>query len=164
MPRIKEYNPPAELLARLPKSGIVSKGDKLAALDALLHRADIHWRAARVKIFEAIRNDIRAAHRNPAHKDSAPAETRAPSRTEERIEQSASIPEKALERKIDDDISLKIENGYLALYHTDDGLLFFFTPDNADRLATALTELADDLRQDANARAWSQELLKATTE
>lgn len=164
MPRIKEYGPPADLLARLPKSSIVTKGDKLAAFDTLLHQADIRWRAARVRIFDAIRNDIRAAHRNPAHKDSAPVRPEAPSRTEERTEQAPSIAQACLERKIDEDLSLKIADGYLALYHTDDGLLFYFTPDNADRLAHALTELADDLRQDANARAWSQELLKATTE
>ena len=162
MPRIKEYGPPADLLARLPKSGIVTKGDKLAAFDALLHRADIHWRAARVRIFDAIRNDIRAAHRNPAHKDSAPVRPEAPSNPEVRTEQGSSITEGVLERKISEDITVAIGGSAeqsINLY-THGQLLICFTPDQAERAAQALAELAGDLRQDAAARAWSQGLLE----
>lgn len=162
MPRIKEYNSPPDLLDRLPKSGIVTKGDKLAAFDTLLHRADVHWRAARVRIFEAIRNDIRAAHHAPAHKDSAPVQSGAPSKAEDRTEQGSSIPPKALERKIriQDDVFRMFHNiGAIDVRKNGEHFLLL-TPDEADQLAHALTELADDLRQDIAARAWSQDLLE----
>lgn len=159
MPRPKpiNYDPPLDL-SKLPAPSAVTKRDKLKLLDDLRTHAGGFLAAGINRVtFNAIERDVRIGQ---AQRNGAPAETRAPSKAEIRIEQSASIPEKALERKIDDDISLKIEDSYLALYHTDNGLLFYFTPDNADRLAHALTELADDLRQDANARAWSQDVLE----
>lgn len=165
MPRIKDYGLPADLPARLPKSGIITKGDKLAAFDALLHRADIHWRAARVKIFEAIRNDIRAAHWNPAHKDSAPAETRAPSKAEIRTEQAPSIASSVLERKIETPphgvLLIRIDMDTCRLIVTHESICALsLTHNQADQIATALAELADDLRQDIAARTWSQGLLE----
>lgn len=167
MPKIKEYGPPADLLSRLPTRTIVTKGDKLAAFDALLHRADISWRAARVKIFEAIRADIRASGR--PQRDSAPAQTGAPSKASSSTEVGSSIPASVLERKIDTpphgilQVRIDVDTSQLIITHESICALVL-TPDQADQFAQALAELADDLRQDAAARAWSQQLLEATTE
>lgn len=168
MPRIKEYNTPADMLKRLPGKPIITVGDKLATLQTMFHRCEIGWRDLHLSIINAIREDIRLSawrKREQTQRNSAPADTRAPSRTEERTEQAPSIPPKALERKIDQDLYLRIEghNGLNLYAAEDDELLYCLSPDLADQLAHALTELAGDLRQDIAARAWSQDMLKTTT-
>lgn len=182
MPRTKEYNPPADMLAQLPKSGTITKGDKLAAFDALLHRADISWRAARVRIFEAIRNDIYIAEstnaairaRDRAQKGGASGRTEAPPRPRQRSEAGSSIPDRVLERKIEtadgtihislnirrDDPALNIITLTIRVPDASEP----YTPEEASTIRDALTELVDDVRQDAIARAWSKSLLEATTE
>lgn len=159
-PKRPDFNPPADLLSRLPKASTPTRDDKLKLLDSIRnHTGNLLAAGVNRTIFNAIERDIRA------HKDSAPAVTRAPSRTEERGEAGSSIPVRALERKISEDITVAIGGSaeHSINLYTHGQFLICFTPEQAERAAHALAELAGDLRQDANARAWSQELL-ATTE
>lgn len=164
MPRPKpiNFNPPADLLEKLPKAS-VTRGEKLKALEEMTHRQPLEWRERHAKVLRAIDADIRAAGRT--QRDSAPVVAEAPSKAEKRTEQGSSIPPKALERKISEDITVAIGGSAeqsINLY-THGQFLICFTPDQAERAAQALAELADDLRQDVIARAWSQDLLAATT-
>lgn len=166
MPRPKpiNFNPPADLLDRLPARTIVTRGDKLKLLGEIENRAGgLIATGTNRTTFRAIEADVRAAGR--AHKDSAPVVAEAPSKADQRSEAGPSIPEKALERKIGQFI-LRIYDGRIELSIHSDPELFTIAlmPDEADQLAHALTELAGDLRQDVAARAWSKGLLKATTE
>lgn len=166
MPRPKrpDFSTPADLLSRLPVPTIVTRGDKLALLRTLSERAgSIAATGVNRAILAGIERDIRAPGR--AQKGSAPVRPGAPSRPEQRSEAGSSIPPKALERKIRirDDVFHVFHNiGAIDIRKNDEHFLLL-TPDEADQLAHALAELADDLRQDANARAWSQELVAATT-
>lgn len=167
MPRPKrpDFNAPADLLSRLPAKTIVTRGDKLRLLDDLENRAGgLIATGTNRATFRAIEQDVRAAGR--AQRDSAPVVAEAPSKAEKRTEQGSSIPARALECKIGEDLILKIEgHSGLNLYAAEnDELLYCLTPDLADQLAQALTDMADDLRQDANARTWSRSLLATTTE
>lgn len=167
MPRPKpiNYNPPADLLTRLPGKPIITLGDKLAALNTMFHRCEIGWRDLHLSIINAIREDIRlsAWRKRETQRDSAPVRPEAPSRPEQRSEVGgSSIPDRELERKIADNVVAAIDPlGSINLYAHGETLICF-TPDQAERAAAALTELAGDLRQDANARAWSQDLLNTT--
>lgn len=165
MPRIKEYGPPADMLARLPAKTIVTKGDKLALLHALQHRAGTSLLVGTDRVtFAAIIADVRAGGR--PQRDSAPVQAGALSNPDQSSEGSASIPASVLERKIDivhGVLQLRATSGQLVATH-DYPPALVLTPDQADQLAHALAELADDVRQDVAARAWSQELLATTTE
>lgn len=169
MPRPKpiNYNLPGDWSSRLLNKTIVTKGDKLALLRALQHRAGTSLLIGTDRVtFAAIIADIRASSR--PQRDSAPADTRAPSNPKQNSEASASIPASVLERKIDTPhgallIRINVDTSRLIITHESICALSL-TSSQADQLAEALTELADDLRQDVAARAWSQNLLEATTE
>lgn len=162
MPRPKpiNYDPPLDL-SKLPAPSAVTKRDKLKLLDDLRNRAGGFLATGINRItFNAIEADIRAASRT--QRDGASATTGALSKADQRSEADSSIPEKALERKIADSVTVAIDPlGSINLYAHGETLICF-TPDQAERAAHALTELAGDLRQDANARAWSQDLLNTT--
>lgn len=171
MPRPKrpDYNPPPDLLDRLPVPTIVTRGDKLALLRTLSERAgSVVQSGVNRAILAGIERDIRAPGR--AQKGSAPAGTGAPSRTVSRAEAESGtrsiVAQACLERKIGQDLYLRIEghNGLNLYAAENDELLYCLSPDLARDLATALNELADDLEQDARARAWSKGLLEAITE
>jgi len=153
-----DYNAPADLLKRLPKASKPTRADMLKLLDSLPNYVGSLLAAGTNRaIFNAIVETIRA------QKDSAPANTRAPSNPEQNSEAGSSIPPKALERKIADSVTVAIDPlGSINLYAHGE-MLICFTPEQAEQAAQALAELADDLRQDAIARAWSQDLLAATT-
>ncbi len=159
MPRIKEYNPPAEL-SRLPAKTTITRGDKLALLMALRHRAETSLMVGTDRLtFAAIIADVRASGR-PAHKDSAPVRPEAPSNPVERkIETASGIVHLNLNLKRDDEGT----NIVTLTAHVPD-LSAPFTEDEARQIRDALAELVDDVRRDAIARAWSQDLLAATTE
>jgi len=162
MSKKTDYNPPANLLDRLPAPRTVTRGDKLKTLEEMIHRQPIEWRERHAKTLKAIDADIRASGR--AQKGDAPARTGAPSNPNSSGEAGSSIPPKALERKIADSVTVAIDPlGSINLYAHGE-MLICFTPDQAERAAHALTELAGDLRRDANARTWSKELVAATAE
>ena len=89
MSKKMDYNPPADLLSRLPGKPIITTGDKLAALQTMFHRCEIGWRGLHLPIINAIREDIRLSawrKREQAQKGSAPVRPEAPSRPEQRSE------------------------------------------------------------------------------
>lgn len=165
------YNLPDDALSRLPAKTIVTRGDKLALLRTLSERAGSTVQAGTNRVtLAAIEADVRAAHK-PAKKDSAPVRAEAPlepeSRTEQRCEDRASIAQTCLERKIElphGTLQIRIDPVACRLLITHESICALtLTHDQADQFADALAKLADDLRQDANARAWSQSLLEAAT-
>lgn len=166
MPRPKrpDFNAPADLLNRLPGKAIVTRGDKLKLLDEIENRAGgLIATGTNRATFRAIEQDVRTTGR--AQKDSAPVAAEAPSKAVSRAEGGSSIPPKVLERKIGQgqDLYLRIEGHTLNLYAYDE-LTCCMAPNTARDLAAALSEMADDLEQDAHARTWSKNLLAATTE
>jgi hypothetical protein len=166
-PKPINYDPPLDL-NKLPQAR-PTKGDKIKALDEMIHRASIAWRERHARILTAIRFDILAS--GQARKNSAPAETRAPSRTEDRTEQGSSIAESVLGRKIElehgGSLSLKPETRVLALnVHVDNHDNPFFacalSPDNARQLAALLIETADDVDRDTAVREHYAKLVSTT--
>lgn len=158
----QNYNLPDDWRERLAttKKAAVTTDDKLKLLDQIKnHVGSLLGAGTNHTIFNAIVETIRA------QKNSAPVVAEAPSNPGQSSEASASIAPAVLERKIGQFI-LRIYAGRIELsIHTDPELLTIaLVPDEADQLAHTLAELADDVRQDAAARAWSQQLLKATAE
>lgn len=164
-PKRPDFNAPADLLSRLPAKTIVTRGDKLKLLDEIENRAGgLIATGTNRATFRAIEQDIRAGGR--AQKDSALVSAGAPSKAVSRAEGGSSIPARALERKItiQDDIFHLFHNiGAIDVRKNGEHLLLL-TPDEARDLAAALSEMADDLEQDAHARTWSKSLLATTTE
>lgn len=164
MPRIKEYGPPADLLARLPTKTIVTRGDKLALLRTLSERAGATIQVGTNRIvFAAIERDIRAAHR--PQKDSAPVRAGALSRTEARTEQGSSVAQACLERKITTehaDLSVQPITGMVELRIGDLGDPIALTPDQARQLAALLIEAADDVDRDTAVRKHYAQLVSTT--
>lgn len=155
----QNYNLPDDWRERLAttKKAAVTPDDKLKLLDQVRnHVGSLLGAGTNRTIFNAIERDIRA------QKDSAPAPTGTPSRTEERIEQGSSIPPKALERKIVTahgcTLLVTPRTGVVALDLDAEPL--DLTPDEARQLAAVLLEAAGDVDRDAAVREHYANLVK----
>jgi hypothetical protein len=158
MPRPKpNYNPPADLLDRLPKTSKPTRNDMLNLLGSIPNYVGSLLNAGtNRKTFNAIVETIRT------QKDSAPARTGAPSNPNQSTEGAPSIASSPLERKIITahgcTLLVTPRAGVVALDLDAEPL--DLTADEARQLAALLEEAAGDVDRDGAVREHYANLVK----